>query len=144
DKVERIRSILCPDASRTASLIGITKIWPQPAVLLRAEEGLRRNEQRAHRQGSFGFVEAPQPALRAVKSSPNEAAREIGMIVFPNMRIPADSVIAEVFREGAGQGVRIENLDSWVATDGTQLRRRPVSVEARWSYDGVDALLTRA
>ena len=56
DKVERIRSILCPDASLVASLIGITRTWPQPCVLVRAEEGLRKKEQRATAQGCFGFV----------------------------------------------------------------------------------------
>jgi hypothetical protein len=144
DKVERIRSILCPDASLVASLIGITRTWPEPCVLVRAEEGLRKKEQRATAQGCFGFVETPHFVLRAVNSSSNEAARDTGLLVFPNMRIPEDSIIAEVYRAEAGHDVRIENLDSWLTTDGTRLRPRSVRVEARWAHNGVDALITAA
>jgi hypothetical protein len=141
-KIESIRNLLCPGASQQATLIGIARVWPMPCILIRAEQALRKHEQRTLIQSSFGFAETPQPALRAVKASSNEAARQAGLVIFPNMRIPEDSVIAEVFRRGTGESIRIENLGSWTGSDGTMLARRTVRVEARWARDGVEALVT--
>jgi len=64
---------LCPDASRIAALIGITRIWPRACVQVRAESALRKQEQRSTVQSCFGFIDPPQPVLRAVKATPNEA-----------------------------------------------------------------------
>src|SRR5262249_50750301 len=63
EKVEQIRTKLCPDASQLASLIGVTRTWPQPCVLIRAEEGLRKEEQRAAAQSNFAFLDSPEPVL---------------------------------------------------------------------------------
>jgi hypothetical protein len=141
EKIESIRSLLCPNASQQATLIGIARAWPTPCILIRAEEALRKHEQRNSIQSSFAFAELPQPVLRAVKSSPNEAAREAGLIIFPNMRVPDDSVIAGVFKAGTGGCVQIEDLDSWASSDGTTLDSCRVRIEARWARDGVDALV---
>lgn len=141
DKIESIRDALCPKASQQAALIGIARVWPTPCTLVRAEHALRRQDQRSSLQSSFGFTDPPQPCPRAVKSSPNEAAREAGLIIYPNMRIPEGSVIAEVFEAGSGQGVRTEDLGSWTSSDGTTLAAHSVRVEARWARGGVDALL---
>lgn len=141
EKIEEIRSLLCPNASQQASIIGISRAWPTPCILIRAEQALRKHEQRNSIQEAFGFAEQPQPVLRAIKSSSNEAARDAGLIIYPNMRVPENCVIAEVFREGTGESVRLEDLASWASSDGSTLDTCPVRVEARWARDGVDALV---
>jgi hypothetical protein len=129
-KIESIRNLLCPDASQQATVIGIARAWPTPCILIRAEEALRKHEQRNSIQTTFGFTEPPQPALRAIKSSPNEAAKNAGMMIYPNMRIPDDSVIAEIFNKRTGECAEIEDLASWTSSDGTTLGSCRVRVEA--------------
>jgi len=63
-------------------------------------------------------------------------------MIFPNIRIPDSSVIADVYRSGAGHGVRKECLDSWVTSDGSYLGSSRICVEARWVNNGVDALIS--
>lgn len=144
DKLESLRSSLCPEASHTASLIGLTRVWPEPCLLVRAEMALRKSEQRASAQSAFSFFDDPQGALRAVKATPNDAAREAGIVIFQNMRIPDSSVIMDIYRAGDGRANRTENLKSWGTTDGARLESRRVHVEARFSNGGVDALISPA
>jgi hypothetical protein len=142
EKLEQVRLTLCPDASQIAALIGIARIWPEPCIQVRAESGLRKHEQRNRVQSSFDFVERPAAVLRAAKANSNEAARESGFMIFPNMRIPDTSVIADIYRFGAGHSVRTESLDTWITSDGSHLGSGRIRVEARWAVNGVDALIS--
>lgn len=65
--------------------------------LVQAQPALRKYEQALLGQESFGLIEEPQPSLRAVKVLPNDAAREIGLRIFTNMRVPEQSVIYKTF-----------------------------------------------
>src|SRR5438309_9237619 len=42
---------------------------------------------------SFGFSEPPSPELRVLKLQVNDLAKESGLTIFPNMRVPTSSVI---------------------------------------------------
>ncbi len=141
DLIEEIRLKVAPEASRQSALIGIVKAWPEPLLLVRAELGLRKSEERALRQGTFGFDEAPQPVLRAVHVSASERAKERGFTIHQNMRVPEDSVIYRVFETGAASDDAVENLSSWESSDGTKLPLSRVSVSARFNWNGVDALI---
>jgi hypothetical protein len=141
EKIEEMRMKLCPEASQQASLIGIVKAWPTPCILLHAQKALKRGESRKLAQSSFQFRDEPMAVLRAVQVSPNDPARNDGIMIFQNMRVPERSIIFRVFSEGIEEGEAIENLSWWESSDGTQLSDVEVLVRVRNSWDGVQALI---
>jgi hypothetical protein len=141
ERLEQVRQELCPAASQQAALIGIAAAWDHPLILIRAEPGLRRADERNAEQSAFDFAPKPKAALRAVKVSPNERARQFGLVIYPNMRVPERSVIYRVFTRGFGRDRADEDLSWWEASDGTVLPQRGVRVEAKCMAGGVDALV---
>jgi len=142
EKIESLRLRICPGASQQAATIGIAKAWPNPCILLRAEMALKRGERRALSQETLGFGGEPTAVLRAVHVSPNDAARNMNLTIFPNMRVPERSVIFGVFSKQLADSQALENLSWWESSDGTQLTDADVLVQARHSWDGVHALIT--
>jgi hypothetical protein len=142
EKIEALRSELCADSSLQASLIGFTKAWSKAAVLIQAGLGLRRHELMAASQGSFGFRDEPGQVLRAVGVTFNDAARENGLVVHRNMRIPLESVIHKVFSYQGSFLVADENLAWWQASSGPGLPERAVFVQARRFGNEVYALIS--
>lgn len=141
DKVASLREQLCAEASDQASLIGFTRAWPQPALLLRAQPALKKAEQAARAQASFGFRPPPSPALRAVQVMANAPAMAAGLSIPLNMRVPERSVIYRVFAEGEQIGEANEDLSWWTSSDGGRLSAFPVHVTARRKGDQVQVLL---
>jgi hypothetical protein len=141
DRIEEIRTQLCPEASMQASLIGIAKAWPKPCILLQAQMALKRGERRELVQGTLGFEDRPKEVLRAVQVTPNDAARAANFVIFPNMRIPERSVIAKVFQGEAAACQATEDLSWWESSDGGKLPKLRVTVQARCGWDGVRALI---
>lgn len=142
NSIEELRAKHFPEASKQASVIGIVRAWDSPCVLISATLGLRQNERRSLRQGAFDFAEKPSPELRATKVTANDAAREAGLVIFPNMRIPKKSVIYRVFSEGLDQDEATENLSSWSTREGNRLAPQVVLIKARRTFNGVEALIT--
>jgi hypothetical protein len=142
DMLDELRSQLCPDASRQASMIGFVTSWPQPCVLLQAEMGLKANEERLADQSVLipEIASLPQRALRATHLTVNEPARDLGLGLFRNMRVPPDSVIAAVFLGEHEEATAVEDISSWESR-GIPLAPRRVQVIARRGFNGVDALL---
>lgn len=141
EQIDQIREKVCPEASRQSALIGITKAWPTPLLLVRAELALRKSEQRGLTQHTFEFRAAPQPALRAVHVSASESAKATNFAIHQNMRVPDQSVISAIFNASAGSEEAIEDLRAWESSDGTKLPPCSVRVTARYSWNGVDALI---
>ena len=112
EKIRELGAELCPEASLQASLIGFAKSWPAPALLIQVGMGLRKREKASLAQESFGFAERPEPVLRALNITSNDAARETGFEIYRNMRVPESSVIHAVFSNGVGHLEAIENLSS--------------------------------
>jgi len=79
-------------------------------------------------------------SLRAVHVTVNEAARRENLAIFENMRVPEDSVIHRVFHD-IPSGESAENLASWKTSKGFTLPERVVKVEAKRSWESVDALI---
>jgi hypothetical protein len=133
EKIEDIRARMCPDASQTSSAINISKIWPSPCVWLEAKP-----------QAKKGEPKDSAPDLRAVKVSENEAARQKGLRMIVNFRVPPNSIIFESFYRGFAGGEAVENLAWWKASGGTQLQDRLVLVQVKNMGDSVQALVTLA
>ena len=139
-----LRRTLCPEASWQSARIGFAKSWPKPCLLIDAELGLRKRDQREQNQGRPAFQPHPSPDLRAVYVTPSGSAASAGLIVYRNMRVPRRSVIAKIHRGECASARSLENLDWWEVSDGLGLPSIPVHVEAQAVGDHVTALLTPA
>jgi hypothetical protein len=138
EAIEALRRELCPEASQQSSLIGIVKAWPQPCLLLNARLATKKGE--AIQGNLFGSNDS-NASLRAVHVTTNEPARRDDLAIFENMRVPETSVIYRVF-QGIAYGEAIENLSAWKTSKGFRLADRLVKVEAKRSWESVDALIT--
>lgn len=134
-EIERLRSILCPDASQQASQINFIKNWSAPCIHITIGLGLKREEEESLKQGSFFFVDPPTKVLRALRTEPNDKAREIDFRLFTNMRIPENSIISKVYSENLPYAEAVEAEWQW---------EFPVKVKVR-NYNGsIDALIILA
>ncbi|MBA2335594.1 MAG: hypothetical protein H0V90_11755 [Blastocatellia bacterium] len=135
-EIERLRNQLCPESSQLASIINFIKYWPTPCLHVRAELGWNNREKRFLDQGSFSFVERPEPVLRLVKVTPNDAARKPRSPLFKNMRVPASSLLHRIFIEQIDYQEGTESLSGW-----TERSNATIKIKARLTGDGVEALL---
>jgi len=142
EMIESVRRQVSPDASYQAASIGIVRALPRPCILLEARLALKKSEERNKAQLRLAIpVHAePRPSLRAVHATTNQAARDIGIYLPENWRVPGKSVIAAVFETGDSARAR-ENLSWWRTSSGTRLPNFPVRVEAKRVGDSVIALL---
>jgi hypothetical protein len=140
DKLESIRAQLCSVASRESSLIGFIQAWPRPCIYVRAELGLRKDEESMLRQASFSFRQIPSPKLRAVKVIANDTARLRGAM-HKNMRVPEQSVIHRVYDDPSVNNIASEDLSWWSSSEGRTPKPCSVVVEAQKIWDGVEALI---
>ena len=138
--ISEIKKEFCPNASVQAATIGIVKAFPSPCILVEAEMALKKNEIAVGSQIGFGFRKSPTPALRAVHVTVNTSAREAGLQFFKNWRVPAKSVIADVYN-GGGYAEADEDLSWWSASGGKRLDALPVRVKAKKTGKSVQALV---
>lgn len=143
-EVDRIKGKLCPEASLLSSAIAYAKHHRQPCVLIEAKLALKKDEEADLLQGSFGFYEPPAPRLRVQVVVPSGSAKEHGLYIPKNYRVPETSVIHRVHAGLQEYGVASECLSLWETSDGKRLGTLPVRVEARNSFDAVLALISPA
>jgi hypothetical protein len=103
---------------------------------------LKRGEKRDLVQSGFDFQDAPKEVLRAVQVTPNDAARAVNLVIFQNMRVPARSLISEVFLGNVADAHGVENLSWWESSDGSQLPDVSVFLQARQAWGGVQAIIS--
>ncbi len=133
DAIDAARAALCPEGSYQSALIGLVRVWPTPCVLVEAKWG-----------GKKGLVADSNPssfALRAVSVLVNDVARERGVQLHKNFRVPQRSIIHKVFTESLADGTSIENLYWWESSDGTCLANAKIQVLAKRIGDAIYALL---
>jgi len=140
ERIEELRAKLCPSASRQSALMGITKAWPKPCILLEARLAHKAGEVNPNQQ-SFSFKVVPPPVLRAVHVTPNDAARKLGIRTIAHFRVPPKSVVYRVFHQGIQYEEAVEELSMWRSSDGTQWSSGSVLVRAKNFGDSVQALL---
>jgi len=141
DKIEQLRATLCPEASVYSSILNLTKRWPAPCVWLEAKLACKKSDQ-ANGQTAFAFRRTNPPVLRAVHVSVNDAAKEFGMTMIPNFRVPEQSVINQVFVNRFSSRDAAEDLSMWVSSDGKRFPRCPVHVQAKLFGESVHALVS--
>lgn len=140
EKIERIRTSCCPEASLYSSILNVSKLWPTPCIWIEARLAGKKSQENLL-QESFGFKPAVEKTLRAVYTSPNDAARAIGFGIIPNFRVPRKSVISRVFEQRLAVSEAQEDLGWWESSDGKRLNALRVHVQARQIGDSVHALI---
>jgi hypothetical protein len=137
NEIDRLRMLLCHEASRQAALINFVKYWPTPCIHLRAEVGLSKAQKAWLYGKSIDSIEyLPEPAVRAVRVVPNEQARSHGFLLFDGLKIPERSVIYRMFMRGHGYEEAVEDLSWWGRpTSG------PIRVKAKATAGSVEALI---
>jgi hypothetical protein len=139
-RIEELRSILCPDASAYSSIMNLAKLWPTPTIWVEAKLARKKCEQ-DNGQGSFGFRKKNPPLLRAVHTVANSTAKELGLMIIPNFRVPTQSVIHQVFSNGMDSLSAREDLSMWCSSDGKRLPKSPVHIEAKRIGESIHALV---
>lgn len=136
DEIERLRELLCPDASQQASIINFIKYWNSPCIHLELRLGLNKEEKNKQNQRTFDFVDSPEQVLRAVRTSPNEEARKINFALFRNMRVPQKSIIHKIYEDNSDYGEATENLILWNGQN-----HKTIKVKVRNCGDYLEALI---
>ena len=136
EEIERLRLLLCNEASKQASLINFVKNWSLSCIHLTIEMGLNKDEKAGLNQMTFDFLDAPEMILRAIRVEPNDMARKEKFLLFPNMRVPENSVIQSVHKGDSEYAEAIEDLSWW-----NKGKSFPIKVKVRKIGDSIDALI---
>ncbi len=140
-QIEQVRVALCPEASVYSSILNLTKLWPTPCIWVEAKLARKKSEQ-DNGQTAFSFRKTNPPVLRAVHVSANPSAKDLGITIIPNFRVPPQSVISQVFVNQLSCRDATEDLSIWTSSDGTRLSTCPVRVQAKLMGDSVHALVS--
>jgi hypothetical protein len=144
DAVENIRRDAFPDASFQSTLFACHRRYAEPAVYVEATPALKVEHRRDITQGAQWLFDdcRPVPQLRAVMVIQNDAAKERGLFIAPNMRVPESSLIHRVYvDESLSDRESIENLCDWEHSGGKRLAKQEVRIEAKRMRDRVIALV---
>ena len=142
--VEDIRRNGFADASFQSTLFACHRRMATPVVYLEAALAHKTEAARQIEQGvQWLFDEAkPEALVRAVQVIANDAAKEAGLVIHENMRVPPSSVIHRLFEdEATGDGSSQENLNTWDHSGGKHLADCEVWIESKKIKDRVIALI---
>ena len=142
--VDRVRRRGFSDASFQSTIFACHRRMTTPVIYLEAEVAHKVEDARQIKQGvQWLFEEAkPEALVRAVQVIPNDAAKDSGLVIHENMRVPPSSVIHKLFDDSAaGAGARQENLNTWGHSRGKRLADQEVWIEAKKIKDRVIALV---
>lgn len=142
--VENIRRHAFPDASFQSTLFACHRRYAEPAVYVEATPALKVEDRREITQGAQWLFDdlRPVPQLRAVMVVQNDAAKQRGLFIAPNMRVPESSLIHRVYcDESLNDRESIENLRDWEHSGGKRLADQEVRIEAKMTRERVIALV---
>ncbi len=149
--VDNVRNCFCSDASFQATLNACVNKARRPTVLLELGLGYKRSELRELQEATSSCSRKriktnPVPKLRVLNVLPNAAARQFGLQVHKNMRVPERSVLTKLFKSQAQPDFEsseaVEKLGGWTTSTGEALPDFQVHVEAIRIQGKVLALVT--
>lgn len=144
DIIEQLRKKVCKDASREATIRAAVARCPHPQLLVIADYGIKKKQERDLMQANLPIWEMPiEPKLRAIEVIGNEAASEKGLWIYRNMEVPRESVIQDAILDESALVVyrRVENLEWWTHSRG-HLNAMDIFVEAKRTGNRVFALIS--
>lgn len=129
ETVDAIRAEYAPSASLLSVTNAVVKLWRKPATALVAEVR--------------GRVRDPEvdKALRVIPQASSNSARDAGLALIPNMRVPSGSSISATFQTNTGRNCS-EDLGTWSTSEGKRLSQIDAYVSSRWLGNQVYALLS--
>ena len=136
DLVEEVRREIVPKASFYATAIAVVRIIDLPTLLVQVNPAHKAEEDRYLGSGQQELAlgsAIPQilPKLRATDAIGNQAARDRDLRIFPNMRVPERSILAEIFHSMVdASGSRPEDQNWWETSSDGPLPPLPLRVEA--------------
>lgn len=140
EKIEAIRTSMCSEASQYSAILNLSRMWPHPCIWVEARLGYKKADAPSS-QAVFSFHPPKQPTLRAKHTNANDAARDLGVGLIPNFRVPKKSVIYTAFDQNLDSAEAIEDLSWWRSSDGTQLGQCKVRVSAKRIGESIHALM---
>lgn len=128
--IDRVRQRIAPDASWHSTLVAAVRHSPRPVYAIRAQLGLKKNEEQQARDLLSTVTDPPAAKLRVKEATANAVAEGLGIRVHLNMEVPVESVAGKAFESPSTspQGGR-EDLGLW-RTSGGPIGDGPISVEA--------------
>lgn len=151
DDFRRVREYCCPTASYQALLTTCVRLLSRPLVYLEVGLALKAHEARQVNLGQMQlFPEAaPTQVLRAVTVVGNQAAADCKLHIPRNMRVPEESIIWALHRDGGQSSEFVvtrgrESLAWWRSSDGSQLSDIVVHVQALCTRGQILALVEPA
>jgi hypothetical protein len=119
--IARTIEAVAPGASLYAAAIAAVRVTKAPLCFLSAEPRFKPAESRQLKSPQselgLGLGEPPLiPKLRVVDIVANDKAREQGIGMHPNLRVPISSIIYKVFTENDGQELEADEDQSWWVT----------------------------
>jgi hypothetical protein len=146
DGIGRVRLAVAPEASFSSTAHALVRMSGIPMAFLVADMQLKPSEARALASAQLALLEGrvPEERLRVVSVFPNNCASAAGFAIFRHMRVPAASVIAQVYSGGLqGSVLQSENQNDW-ESGGYNLASLDLQIEARKFGSVVYALVTAA
>lgn len=143
DGIRRVYAAVAPEASFSSAAHALVRMSDDPMAFLVADMQLKPTEVRSLRSPQLSFIDAPGPKekLRVATVFPNDQASAAGFKIFQHMRVPSESVIAQVYSENrVGSVWAYEDQGAW-ESGGRYLPGLPLQVEARMFGSVVYALL---
>jgi len=132
--IDHARSSAVPDASLFATALASVRLARGATLLVSVEVRHKRRELRRLNSGQlgFGFAQSTaQPQLRVATVARSDPGSAAGLAIFPNMRVPANSVLADAFASDHDVTlVADEDQNWWETSEDGPLASLPLRVEA--------------
>jgi len=129
DNVDLVRNSFAPSASLLATTNAVVKIYNRPALAFKAALNKKMNG------------DANSLALRVSPQAHNILAREAGLILFRNMRVPLESCVYQTFLTGQSC-IASENTKIWTTSSGHSLPNYNVTISAIKLNDIIYGVMT--
>lgn len=144
DGIGRVGNTVAPEASFSSTAHALVRMMDQPMAFLVADMRLKPSEARSLTSDQLTLVESPTPQekLRLVSAFPNDLATAAGFKIFRHMRVPQNSIMAQLYSETMfGTAVRLEDQEGW-ESGGRHLPALGLQVEGRKFGSVVYALVS--
>ncbi|HYD51413.1 MAG TPA: hypothetical protein VEA99_02250 [Gemmatimonadaceae bacterium] len=134
EALEAARELAAPTASLFATAMGSIQVVSAPVLLVTADMALKAEERRFSRgpQQTLDFATAlVQEKLRVTTVAPNDLVAGSRLAIRRNMRVPADSVLAQAHASDLDVTLGAdEDQEWWETSRGGALAPLPIRVEA--------------
>lgn len=142
--IARVRDEIAPGASFTSTAKACLKYCPRPAWFLTCGMGQKRDLERKLLNKQASLLPLPEPQLRVREVSSSSSAKQNGINIFRNMRVPNQSTVSFAF-DAAGTTIDgKELLETWETSSSGPVGNGEIEVEAFKRDDEVWALIRLA